>query len=66
MALGARPEEKEEAQFLLAAGMSYGQMTSELADARAEIALLRQDMQAINQHFISWASGHNDPARRTP
>ena len=52
---------------LITAAVSYGQMRSELADARTEIALLREDMAAINQHFITWAGAHTEsaPPRRT-
>ena len=46
---------------LVGAGVSYGHAASELADARQEIALLREDMRAINQHFILWAAAHTDP-----
>ena len=45
---------------LIGAGISYGRVASQLADARDEIRLLREDMRAINQHFISWASIHRD------
>ena len=45
---------------LMGAGISFGRMTSELADARREIAILREDLRAINQHFILWAGSHQD------
>ncbi len=36
---------------LMGAGISFGQMRSELADARREIASLREDMRGL-QYFI--------------
>ena len=48
---------------LIGAGISYGRAASELEDARREIALLREDVRAINQHFILWASRHTDAPR---
>lgn len=45
---------------LVGAGVSYGRMTSELADARREIAILREDLRAINQHLILWVAEHRD------
>ena len=45
---------------LVGAGISYGRVASALEDAQAEIRLLREDMRAINQHFIVWASAHQE------
>lgn len=45
---------------LVGAGISYGHAASELATARREIELLRQDMRAINQHFILWVADHKE------
>ena len=48
---------------LVGAGISYGRVASELADASEEIRLLREDMRAINQHFIAWVSAHGEDGR---
>jgi len=45
---------------IVAAGISYGRMASGLEDAQTEIRLLREDMRAINSHFISWAASHQE------
>ena len=49
---------------LIGAGISYGRVETALEDAQAEIKLLREDMRAINQHFILWASAHNQREER--
>lgn len=43
---------------IIAAAVGYGQMSGQIDDARDEIRLLREDMRAINQHFIVWAARH--------
>lgn len=45
---------------IVLAGISYGIQSAELRDAREEITLLREDMRAINTHFILWAQSHRE------
>ena len=49
---------------LVGAGVSYGRVASALEDSQSEIRLLREDMRAINQHFIQWATAHTDRGER--
>lgn len=45
---------------LLGAAINFGRMAGELDDAREEIRLLRAEIDAINRHFITWATTHQE------